>query len=241
MDGSVAQVGCSDMMTSRSEMKWCVSLSSFVNRSEILIDPAICWTEIVFVFIDSLTALSRIWMWRRPLVVIFEDQRMHALLSLWIIVGSGQNVERSWRSSKICRIFRISGIYLWLSCTPSCDSLSFGCPVKGSIEPLNVSRHGARVKEWNVVWVFFDGLVLGGGQFASTSPVRVESSMGKWTKDERVEFWCAEKEMPLSTVPLRYRRTSLQWLRWPRVGLERYLARILVTVTMSGRVEMDSH
>ena len=47
--------------------------------------------------------------------------------------------------------------------------------------------------------------------------------------------------MPLSIAPLGYRRTCLQWFRCPRDGLERYLARMLVIVAMSGRVEMDSH
>ena len=71
----------------------------------------------------------------------------------WFWAECGEELKVIKDMVYVENVFRtfISCIYFCFSCAPSCDSLSFGCPVKGSIEPLNVSRHGARVKEWNVV------------------------------------------------------------------------------------------
>ena len=49
-----------------------------------------------------------------------------------------------------------------------------------------------------------------GPQLASARPVSVDSLRGKWTNEERVVLRLVEKEIPLSMVPLRYRRTCLQ-------------------------------
>ena len=75
-------VGRSVMMMSRKEMKCLASLSSLVNRSDRLMLPAICLIEMVLFWTDSRMAFSRIWTCRSPLVVMFDDHRTQALLSL---------------------------------------------------------------------------------------------------------------------------------------------------------------
>ena len=72
------------MITSRNEMKCFVYLSSFVNRSDMLMDPAMWCTPIVLFWMDSRTAFSLIWIWRSPFVVMLDDQSTQALLSLYI-------------------------------------------------------------------------------------------------------------------------------------------------------------
>ena len=59
--------------------------------------------------------------------------------------------------------------------------------------------------------------------------------------DESSELLSLLKDIPLSMVPLRYRRMCLQWFRWPTDGSERYLERMFVAVEMSGLVDVDNH
>ena len=95
------------MMMSRKEMKCLMSLSSFVNRSEIFIFPAICCTDIVLFKMDSRMAFSRIWMCLSPLVVMLEDQRTHALLSLYMVVSFGQKIGKRSKSDRMCLMCNI--------------------------------------------------------------------------------------------------------------------------------------
>ena len=69
-----------DITTSLIFRKCVVSLSSFVNMSDKLIAPAMCFTVIKTDCADSRTAFSLIWMWRNPLIVMFCDQQTQALL-----------------------------------------------------------------------------------------------------------------------------------------------------------------
>ena len=101
-------VPCRDvMMISRIAIKCAASLSSFVNKSARLIFPAMWRTSMRSDWIDSRTAFSRIWMWRRPLVVMLCDQHTHASLSLYTFVFEGICLLAKPRSSKMwCRYRR---------------------------------------------------------------------------------------------------------------------------------------
>ena len=65
-----------------SVMKCRVSLSSFVNRSVMFIDPAMCLTCIILLAMASLMVFLRIWICRSPFVVMLPDHVTHAELSL---------------------------------------------------------------------------------------------------------------------------------------------------------------
>ena len=62
-------------------------LSSFVNISAIFIFTFMCLIDTVLSATDSLVALSRIEIWRRPFVVVDFDQHTHVVLSLYICTG----------------------------------------------------------------------------------------------------------------------------------------------------------
>ena len=70
------------MIRFRRVMKSCVSFSSFVKMSAMLILPSMCFIDTVLSETDSLIAFSLIVMCLRPFVVVDLDQQTHALLSL---------------------------------------------------------------------------------------------------------------------------------------------------------------
>ena len=62
-------------------------LSSFVNISAIFIFTFMCLIDTVLSATDSLVALSRIEIWRRPFVVVDFDQHTHTVLLLYIFTA----------------------------------------------------------------------------------------------------------------------------------------------------------
>ena len=80
-----------------------------------------------------------------------------------------------------------------------------------------------------------------GPQFASQSDVTVGSLIGNLTKDVSEVLGIVVNRMPVSLVPFRYLITYLTWSICDFEGLCVYLARMLVIVAMSGRVEIASH
>ena len=80
-----------------------------------------------------------------------------------------------------------------------------------------------------------------GPQFASQSDVTVGSLIGNLTKDVSEVLGIVVNRMPVSLVPFRYFITYFTWSICDFEGLCVYLARMLVIVAMSGRVEIASH
>ena len=79
---SVKELGAIDVIRFLSVMNSCVSFSSFVKMSAMLIFPSMCLIDTVLSETDSLIAFSLIVMCLRPFVVVDLDQHIHALLSL---------------------------------------------------------------------------------------------------------------------------------------------------------------
>ena len=76
------ELGAIDVIRFLSVMNSCISLSSFVKMSAMLILPSMCLMDTVLSETDSLMAFSLIVMCLRPFVVVDFDQHTHALLSL---------------------------------------------------------------------------------------------------------------------------------------------------------------
>ena len=67
--------------------KWGTSLSSFVKISELLKHPAMCCTSMVLFWTCSLTAFSRIWMYRIPFVVMLCAHWTQVACTVQIALG----------------------------------------------------------------------------------------------------------------------------------------------------------
>jgi len=149
----------------RMAIKCADSLSFFVKKSETLHFPAMCSTWIKEFCTFSLTALSQIWMYRKPFVVMLWDHWTESASSLQIVIGPVENLRRChnykgcWQCIGVvlCIDFRFG----WIT---SGTGLAFGSPFDWASKPYDEANYGVRLemidKDRWIIW-FWYRLILG--------------------------------------------------------------------------------
>jgi hypothetical protein len=180
-------------------------------------------------------------------VVRFEDHATQAALSLYMYVGafisssvkcSPSTMEWSWRRhfvhSSVAYISASAELLAVIVCR-------FDIQWRGPLKYIKNPERDLLVKSSVVRVSFLRGFDWScGPQFASQSPVMGLSS-GNFTYDSTLCCSLLLKLIPKDLVPFRYRIVRLTWSRCLSVHFSVYFAKMLVTVAISGRVEIDSH